>query len=145
MAVLNAPCFSRDVTLVEPLHDDDDRRPLIVETVGHRFAEDSHNLLALQVALRLDDVVGIVEDDPVAALAGGRRKTQLIDDVKYWRDRAEEVRTEAEFTLQPITRTALFETAEGYEALASRIEQRLGEVGRPKSSETAVPAPSAAR
>jgi hypothetical protein len=62
------------------------------------------------------------------------RMQRLIDDVKYWRDRADEVRTEAEFTLQPITRTALLETAQGYEALANRIEQRLGEVGLPKSS-----------
>ena len=62
------------------------------------------------------------------------RTQRLIDDIKYWRERAEEVRTEAEFTLQPITRTALLETAQGYEALASRIEQRLGEVGLPKSS-----------
>ena len=62
------------------------------------------------------------------------RTQRLIDDVKYWRDRADEVRTEAEFTLQPITRTALLETAQGYEALASRIEQRLGEAGLPKSS-----------
>ena len=60
------------------------------------------------------------------------RMQRLIDDVKYWRDRADEVRTEAEFTLQPITRTALFETAQGYEALANRIEQRLGEVGLPR-------------
>jgi hypothetical protein len=62
------------------------------------------------------------------------RTQRLIDDIKYWRERAEEVRTEAEFTLQPITRTALLETAKGYEALASQIEQRLGEVGLPKSS-----------
>jgi hypothetical protein len=56
------------------------------------------------------------------------RTQRLIDDVKYWRDRADELRTEAEFTLQPITRAALLETAQGYEALASRIKQRLGEV-----------------
>jgi hypothetical protein len=61
------------------------------------------------------------------------RTQRLIADVKYWRDRADEVRTEAEFTLQAITRTVLLETAQGYDALASRIEQRLGEVG-PKSS-----------
>ena len=60
------------------------------------------------------------------------RMQRLIDDVKYWRDRADEMRTEAEFTLQPITRTALLETAQGYEALANRIEQRLGEVGLPR-------------
>jgi hypothetical protein len=62
------------------------------------------------------------------------RTRRLTDDVKYWRDRADEVRTQAEFTMQPITRTALLETAEGYEALANRIEQRLGKVGLPKSS-----------
>jgi hypothetical protein len=61
------------------------------------------------------------------------RTQRLIDDVKYCRERAEEVRTEAEFALQPITRTALLETAQGYEALASRIEQRLREIGLPKS------------
>jgi hypothetical protein len=54
-----------------------------------------------------------------------RMQRRVIDDVKYWRDRAEQVRTEAEFTLQPITRTALLETAQGYEALANQIEQRL--------------------
>jgi hypothetical protein len=62
------------------------------------------------------------------------RRQRLIDDIKYWRDRADQVRTDAEFTLQPITRMALLDTAQGYEALASRIEQRLGEVGLPKSS-----------
>jgi hypothetical protein len=61
------------------------------------------------------------------------RTQRLIDDVKYWRERAQEVRTEAEFALQPITRTALLETVQGYEALASRIEQRPGEIGLPKS------------
>ena len=35
------------------------------------------------------------------------RTQRLIDDIKYWRERAEDVLTEAEFTLQPITRTAL--------------------------------------
>ena len=62
------------------------------------------------------------------------RTQRLIDDIRYWRDRADEVRTEAEFILHPTARTALLETAQGYEALASRIEQRLGEVGLPKTS-----------
>jgi hypothetical protein len=55
------------------------------------------------------------------------RKQRLIGDVRYWRDRAKEKRKEAEFTLRPITRANLLDTAEGYEALASQIEQRLGE------------------
>jgi hypothetical protein len=55
------------------------------------------------------------------------RKQRLIGDVRYWRDRAKEKRREAECTLRPITRANLLDTAEGYEALASQIEQRLGE------------------
>ena len=62
------------------------------------------------------------------------RTQRLIDDIRYWRDRADEVRTEAEFILHPTARPTLLESAQGYEALASRIEQRLGEVGLPKSS-----------
>ena len=62
------------------------------------------------------------------------RTQRIVDDIKYWRERADEVRTEAEFILHPTARAALLETAQGYEALASRIEQRLGEVGLPKSS-----------
>jgi hypothetical protein len=56
----------------------------------------------------------------------GFRKRRLIGDVTYWRERAEEKRRETEFILQPITRASLLDTAEGYEALANRIEQRLG-------------------
>jgi Helix-turn-helix domain of resolvase len=40
-----------DVPFVEPLHDDHDRRALLVETVGHRFADEPDRLLALQVTL----------------------------------------------------------------------------------------------
>ena len=54
------------------------------------------------------------------------RKQRLVGDVKYWRELAEEKRTEAEFTTQPIRRATLLDTAEGYEVLANRIEQRLG-------------------
>jgi hypothetical protein len=61
------------------------------------------------------------------------REQRLIDDVKYWRERAEEKRREAEFIPQPIRRATLLDTAEGYETLASRIEQRLGEVSLHKS------------
>jgi hypothetical protein len=55
------------------------------------------------------------------------RRRRLIGDVKYWRERAKEKRSEAECTLRPIARANLLDTAEGYEALASQIEQRLGE------------------
>ena len=61
----------------------------------------------------------------------GLRKSEcrgLIEDVKYWRDRADEMRTEAEFTLQPITRTALLETAQGYEALVARVTRTEGTI-----------------
>ncbi len=67
----------------------------------------------------------VTRDTPF--LFDGFRKQRLIGDVKYWRERAEEKRREAEFILQPITRASLLDTAEGYEVLASRIEQRLGE------------------
>ena len=35
------------------------------------------------------------------------RKQRLVGDVKYWRELAEEKRTEAEFTTQPIRRATL--------------------------------------
>jgi len=54
------------------------------------------------------------------------RKQRLVGDVKHWRELAEEKRTEAEFTTQPIRRATLLDTAEGYEVLANQIEQRLG-------------------
>jgi hypothetical protein len=53
------------------LHNDHDRRALVVEAVRHRFADEPDRLLALQIALGLDDVVGVVQQDAVAALAGG--------------------------------------------------------------------------
>jgi hypothetical protein len=62
------------------------------------------------------------------------RKQRLIGDVKYWRERAEEKRREAEFILQPITRATLLDTAEGYEALAGRRRRR-----RVRSSEQSRP------
>src|SRR5262249_51721587 len=62
--------IARDVVLVDPLHDDHDRRLLVVEAVRHGLAKEPDHLLALDVALGLDDVVGVVEDDAVAALAG---------------------------------------------------------------------------
>jgi CRP-like cAMP-binding protein len=56
-----------NVGVVQPLHDDHDRRALVVEAVRHRFADEPNCLLALQVALGLDHIVGIVEEDAVAA------------------------------------------------------------------------------
>jgi hypothetical protein len=55
------------------------------------------------------------------------RVQRLIDDVRYWRERAEVIRTEAEFTEESIARATLLETAKGYETLASRIEERLSQ------------------
>jgi len=54
----------------QPLHDDHDRGSVVVDAVRHRLAEEPHRLLALQGALGLNHVVGVVEDDAVAALAG---------------------------------------------------------------------------
>jgi hypothetical protein len=59
------------------LHDGHDRRALVIEAVRHRFADEPNRLLALGVALGLDDVVGIVEQDAVAALAGGDTPDRL--------------------------------------------------------------------
>jgi hypothetical protein len=67
-AVLIRQDVSRHVTLVEPLHDDDDRRPIIVDAVRHRFVEEPYRLLSLQLAFGLDHIVRIVEDDAIAAL-----------------------------------------------------------------------------
>jgi hypothetical protein len=70
---------------MEPLHDDDDRRSVVVEAVRHGLADEPDCLLALQVALSLHDRVGVVEQDAVAALAGrdatdrgGKLETGLI-------------------------------------------------------------------
>jgi hypothetical protein len=41
---------------------------------GHRFADKPDRLLALGVAFGLDDIVGVVEQDAVAALAGEPHK-----------------------------------------------------------------------
>jgi hypothetical protein len=46
-------------------------RRLVVQAFRHRFADKPDRLLALGVAFGLDDIVGVVEQDAVAALAGG--------------------------------------------------------------------------
>jgi hypothetical protein len=62
-----------------------------------------------------------------------RRRTERIrnqrirDDVRYWRGRAEEIRTEAGFVEESLARAALLDTANSYETLATRIEERLGQ------------------
>ena len=71
------------------------------------------------------------DDIPVQEL---RRRTEKIriqrvkDDVKYWRERAGEIRTEAEFVEESLARAALLNTAKSYETLATRIEERLGQI-----------------
>jgi hypothetical protein len=58
------------VSLVDPLHDDHDRRALIIEAVGHRFSKEPYRLFALDLALGGDHVVWIIEDDAITTLAG---------------------------------------------------------------------------
>jgi hypothetical protein len=53
------------------------------------------------------------------------RTQRLIADIRYWRERAEEIRTEAGFTVEPMARATLLDNANGYELLAVRIEERL--------------------
>jgi hypothetical protein len=62
------------------------------------------------------------------------RARGLIDDARHWRSRAEEIRTEAELMRDSIARTTMLDTAESYEALARRIEERLRQVKHPKRS-----------
>jgi hypothetical protein len=71
----------------------------------------SANHLSTQMSNHIMDNPGAVSNRKVFVrdmrLRAEEIRTQrLIDDVKYWRERAEEVRTEAEFALQPITRAA---------------------------------------
>jgi hypothetical protein len=53
------------------------------------------------------------------------RTQRLLADIRYWRERAEEIRTEAGFTVEPMARATLLDAAKGYELLAVRIEERL--------------------
>jgi hypothetical protein len=62
------------------------------------------------------------------------RVHRLMDDVRYWRERAEVIRTEAEFTDKSIVRATLLDTANGYETLASQIEERLGQMVKAQRS-----------
>jgi hypothetical protein len=73
---LTAQDVASHVSIVQTLHDDDNRRLLVVEAVRHRFADEPDRLIAFQVALGLDDVVRIVEQDAVAALTGGDATTR---------------------------------------------------------------------
>jgi len=60
------------------------------------------------------------------------RVQRILDDVRYWRERAEAIRTEAEFSEKSIVRATLLDTAYGYEVMASRIEERLGQRVKPR-------------
>jgi hypothetical protein len=51
-------------------------------------------------------------------------KQRLIDDAQHWRDRAEEVRTHAEQMNDADARMMMLGTAESYEKLARRAEER---------------------
>jgi hypothetical protein len=53
------------------------------------------------------------------------RTQRLLADIRYWRERAEEIRTEAGFKVEPMARATLLKAADGYELLAVRIEERL--------------------
>jgi hypothetical protein len=53
---------------------------LIIKAVGHRLTDEPNRLFALGLTLGFDDVVGVVKQDAVAALAGrdaGDRGRQL--------------------------------------------------------------------
>ena len=59
------------VAFVDALHDDDDRRRLhVVQTIAECFAEPSNSLGSDDFGFAVFDVVGIVNDNAVAALAG---------------------------------------------------------------------------
>jgi hypothetical protein len=51
-------------------------------------------------------------------------KQRLIDDAQHWRDRAEEVRTQAEHMNNAQARMMMRGIAESYEKLARRAEER---------------------
>ena len=62
---------SGDVAFVNALHDDNDRRRLhVVQTIAERFAEPSNSLGSDDFGFAVFYVVGIVNDNAVAALAG---------------------------------------------------------------------------
>ena len=62
---------SGDVAFVNALHDDNDRRRLhVVQTIAERFAEPSNSLGSDNFGFAVFYVVGIVNDDAIAALAG---------------------------------------------------------------------------
>jgi hypothetical protein len=78
--------------------------------------------------------------DEIHAADMGRRAEEiriqrLIDDVEHWRNRAEELRTEAAFMEDSIARATILDTAMGYETFARRIQERLGMARRPKQSQ----------
>ena len=50
--------------------------------------------------------------------------SSMVDDPEHWRQRAEEVRTVAEDMHDPVTKRSMLDTAEGYERLARRAEER---------------------
>jgi len=64
--------MAREVGLVEPLHDDDHGVGAgLVEPRRHRPVPPTEHRLPGHVRLRLVGLVGVVDDDPVAPLAGG--------------------------------------------------------------------------
>jgi hypothetical protein len=50
----------------------------------------------------------------------------LLDNPDHWRNRAEEMRAQAEQTADNALRNALLESVKRYEHLAKRAEERLG-------------------
>jgi hypothetical protein len=56
--------------------------------------------------------------------------SDLLSDPEHWRERAEEIRVQAEQMKDPITRQQMFALVEGYERLARRAEERRAREGR---------------
>jgi hypothetical protein len=55
----------------------------------------------------------------------------LLENVAYWRNRAEETRIRAETIADPKARKTMLEIAETYDGLAERADKRLKRIRKP--------------
>jgi hypothetical protein len=76
----------------------------------------------------------IDDDVDLRSRAEEIRARRMVDDAKHWRSRAEELRTQSELMGDSIARGTMLDTAESYETLASRIEERLRQLKPSKRS-----------
>lgn len=73
------------VAMVEALHDEDDGPvALVVQSGAERLAEECDRVLPLRVALRLQGIVGVIQDETVPPLPVADPPTEVASMLPRW-------------------------------------------------------------